>query len=101
MVSYIIENGIEGVFAYNDVAAIQLENALQKAGKRVPEDINIIGYDGTPIVRRLHPNLPTIVQPIAAAASQLVEVLFALIKTPRTTMMPDSLLPVSLYLPKD
>ena len=101
MVSYIIENGIEGVFAYNDVAAIQLENALQKAGKRVPEDINIIGYDGTPIVRRLHPNLPTIVQPIAAAASQLIEVLFALIKTPRTTMTPDSLLPVSLHLPKD
>ena len=41
MINYVIKDDIDGVFAYNDVGAIQLQNALRKIGKRVPEDVKL------------------------------------------------------------
>ena len=89
---------IDGVFAYNDIMAIQLQNALRTANIRVPEDVIVVGYDGSPIVQLLHPDLPTIIQPIHEAAQRLIEVLFAEINQQSTVK--NDLLPVTLHEPK-
>lgn len=40
------KSGPVGVFAYCDETALHLRNQLEKDGVRVPEDIQIIGFDG-------------------------------------------------------
>lgn len=45
------------VFAVNDEAAIGAMHAIQEAGKRVPEDISVIGFDDIPTSALLTPAL--------------------------------------------
>lgn len=98
IVDLIVTEKVDGVFAYNDMMAVQLQNALRRANIRVPEDVIVAGYDGSPIVQQLHPDLPTIVQPIHEAAQRLIDVLFAEINH---EALPDlDMLPVSLHKPE-
>ena len=98
IVDIVVDNKIDGIFAYNDIMAIQLQNALRKANLRVPEDVNVVGYDGSPIVQLLHPDLPTIIQPIHEAAQRLIDTLFNEINN--EPALPNDVLPVKLYTPK-
>lgn len=98
IVNDVIQQNIDGIYAYNDIMAIQLQNALRKAGKRIPEDIRIVGYDGSPIVQLLHPDLPTVVQPIRQAAQRLIDVLFAEINNQDPVV--NDVLPITFYNPE-
>jgi len=98
IVNYVISENIDGIFAYNDIMAIQLQNALRDANVRVPEDTIVVGYDGSPIVQLLHPDLPTIIQPIQQAAQRLIDTLFHEIDNQVFTE--SDMLPVTLYIPK-
>ncbi|AJS57665.1 LacI family DNA-binding transcriptional regulator [Paenibacillus sp. IHBB 10380] len=55
---------IDGIFAANDIMAIGAIKAAHQLGKKVPEDIAIIGFDGISLSRATIPELTTIVQPI-------------------------------------
>jgi LacI family transcriptional regulator len=48
------------VFCANDEIAIGAMKALQDAGKRIPEDISLIGFDDIALVGHLNPALTTI-----------------------------------------
>lgn len=50
------------VFAFSDVMAIGALRALQDHGRRVPEDISLIGFDGIDLGRYSIPRLTTIRQ---------------------------------------
>jgi DNA-binding LacI/PurR family transcriptional regulator len=52
--------GIDGVFVANDQMAVGTLKALFEAGKRVPEDVKVIGYDDVFIASVLEPSLSTI-----------------------------------------
>lgn len=47
------------IFCANDLAAIGAIRALQEAGKRVPEDISVIGFDDIPTAALFTPALTT------------------------------------------
>lgn len=49
MAKLMLEQGmaIDGVVCYNDQIAVDVIRALQAAGKRVPEDISVTGYDNS------------------------------------------------------
>jgi DNA-binding LacI/PurR family transcriptional regulator len=51
---------IDGVFAANDQMSVGALKALFEAGKRIPEDVKIIGYDDVFISSVLDPPLSTI-----------------------------------------
>jgi DNA-binding LacI/PurR family transcriptional regulator len=51
---------IDGVFAANDQMSVGALKALFEAGKRVPEDVKMIGYDDVFIASVLDPTLATI-----------------------------------------
>lgn len=51
------------IFAANDVSAVGVLRAVKEAGRRVPDDIAIIGYDGTPFCALTEPPLSTVEQP--------------------------------------
>lgn len=66
---------INGIIASSDVSAIGAMRACYKLNKKVPEDIQIIGFDGIQIGAFLTPSLTTIAQNIyklGEAATQML-----------------------------
>ncbi len=78
----LLEDGREftALFAAADVMAIGAIRALRDAGKRVPEDVSVVGFDGLPLGSFLVPQLTTIVQPVQQMAQRSVEMLISSIE---------------------
>lgn len=55
--------GVDAVFAVTDLLALGILPALKDIGRRVAEDISVIGYDDIPLASMLRPRLTTIHQP--------------------------------------
>ena len=69
-----IDRGVEfdAIFAASDLIAIGAIRALTKAGRRVPEDVSVVGYDNIPAARLVTPRLTTIDQDTNLAGRMLV-----------------------------
>lgn len=65
------------VFAVSDTLAIGAIKALRRAGRRVPDDVAVVGFDNVPLSQVFEPSLTTIAQPMrelgCAAAELLLE----------------------------
>jgi DNA-binding LacI/PurR family transcriptional regulator len=85
----------DAVFAASDVAAIGAMHALQHAGRQVPEDVAIVGFDDTPVASLSSPPLTTVRQDARAAAEALVETLLMAIESGDAE---NRLLPVKLIV---
>ena len=57
-----------------------LEKALRERGRRVPEDISVVGFDNIPISEQYSPPLTTVDQHIAEKGKLCIDVLINLIK---------------------
>lgn len=68
------------VFAICDVVAIGACKALFNAGKRIPEDCSVAGFDGLGIAEFYQPSLATIRQPRTEMAEATIHLLFDLIE---------------------
>ncbi len=55
---------IDAVFAASDLMAAGALWALQAVGRRVPEDVAIIGFDDSPVAMATRPTLSSVRQPI-------------------------------------
>ena len=65
------------LFVANDLMALGALEALQQLGKRVPEDVAVIGYDDQEISRHTHPPLTTLLLPNYEMGRAAVEALLA------------------------
>ncbi|MDP9698649.1 substrate-binding domain-containing protein [Paenibacillus polysaccharolyticus] len=63
---------VDGIFASSDVIAAEAVQASRQAGKRIPEDMRIIGYDDVKIASLLSPRLSSIRQPIQEMAERII-----------------------------
>ncbi|WP_029263941.1 MULTISPECIES: LacI family DNA-binding transcriptional regulator [unclassified Microbacterium] len=63
------------VFCANDQMALGLMRALAESGRRVPEDVAVIGFDDVPDAANYRPPLTTIRQDFAALAHRAVAAL--------------------------
>jgi len=70
------------IFCANDLMALGALEALKQLGKRVPEDVALIGYDDQEISRHTHPPLTTMVLPNYEMGRAAVEALLALAAQP-------------------
>jgi DNA-binding LacI/PurR family transcriptional regulator len=52
------------LFAFNDISAIGAIHALRVAGRRVPEDVSVVGFDDIPSAAFQNPGLTTVRQPL-------------------------------------
>lgn len=68
---------IDGIFASSDTLAIAALHIAHKLGKRVPEELQIVGFDGIALGEMVSPPLTTVGQDLykmgAAAATMLIE----------------------------
>ncbi len=69
----------DGVIASNDIVATAVLHEALRLGKKVPDDVQIIGFDDIPLSTLLTPSLTTIRQPAydmgRAAASLLIQLI--------------------------
>jgi len=56
------------IVAYNDVQAIKVMNALYDAGKMVPDDVSVMGFDNLNLASMCRPGLTTVEYPIIEMA---------------------------------
>jgi DNA-binding LacI/PurR family transcriptional regulator len=68
---------LDGVFVGSDPMAMGALRALAKAGKRVPEDVAVVGFDDMPMAGYAHPPLTTVRQPLDEMAAAMAELLLA------------------------
>lgn len=70
----------DAVFAVADVLAIGAMRALIDAGKDVPADISVVGFDDLPRAASFNPPLTTVQQNIREAGESLVKMIVGLIE---------------------
>jgi len=74
---------VTGVFAANDQNALGLLRALHEAGRSVPDDVSVIGFDDIPEAAYFIPPLTTIRQDFTAVGRSSVNLLLEQIESGR------------------
>jgi DNA-binding LacI/PurR family transcriptional regulator len=76
--------GLDAVFAASDLMALGALGALRAAGRRVPEDVAVVGFEDSDLARHSDPPLTTVRQPIEEMGRTMIRVLLEEIATPGT-----------------
>jgi len=71
---------VDAVFATDDLMAATALEWAHRAGRRVPDEFKVVGFDGTLAIRRALPGLSTVQQPIDDLCSTAVTLLAAQIE---------------------
>jgi DNA-binding LacI/PurR family transcriptional regulator len=66
---------LDGLVASSDLMAEGALRILADAGRRVPEDVAVVGYDDLGVAERTHPALTTVKNPIGEMAEQATRLL--------------------------
>jgi LacI family transcriptional regulator len=77
---------LTAVFVLNDLMALGALEAARAAGRRVPNDLSIVGFDDIPFAALANPPLTTVGQPIRQLGEQAADLLLQVIEEgrPRT-----------------
>ncbi len=70
---------IDAIFATSDFLAIHAQNILQKLGRKVPEEVQIVGFDNIVYTTLVSPTITTIEQPIRRMGELALESLVKLL----------------------
>jgi DNA-binding LacI/PurR family transcriptional regulator len=73
---------LDGVFAASDLMAIGAMAALRAAGRSVPDDVAVVGFDDAPIAATADPALTSIRQPIEEMGREMARLLVDGIRVP-------------------
>ena len=92
----------DAIVASSGVMAMTAVSALQRLGKRVPEDVMVVGYDDIVLSAHCHPSLTTIRQPLLTAGEELVRTLVELCdgRKPKSVLLPTQLVEREYSMPR-
>ena len=71
---------VTAIVGLSDSIAVGAIRAIEDAGKKVPEDISVAGFDGTEMAAYYNPAITTIRQPAEIMAKETIKLLFDSIK---------------------
>jgi DNA-binding LacI/PurR family transcriptional regulator len=71
---------IDGIFAANDIMAIAAIAAIQERGRRVPDDIAVVGFDDSLLSQTHRPAITTVRQDIIGLGAAAAETMIALLQ---------------------
>lgn len=95
----LLDQGITGVIAENDIIAIQLINTMKQMGYQVPADFAVVGFDNIQAASLLEPSLTTISQKFEEMGTIASQTLLAEISQP-TQVKEKHIVPVELIVRK-
>ena len=77
----LIESGapFSAVFAFSDIIAAGVYRAVHEAGLRIPEDVSVVGFDGSELGDYLQPKLTSVAQPVSKMADAIINQLYDMI----------------------
>lgn len=82
---------IDAVLAASDQMAVGALRALHRAGRRVPDDVAVIGFGDAPIAGRVRPRLTTVRWPVEEMGARMARELLARITgTPERNVVLDT-----------
>lgn len=74
------------LYCANDVIAVGIENAARECGLRVPDDLSVIGHDGSLYSEISYPRLTTVsIRPFAIGCACMEQIAAALREEPENT----------------
>jgi DNA-binding LacI/PurR family transcriptional regulator len=73
---------IDAVFTASDLMAAGAMAVLEAAGRRVPEDVAVVGYDDSPVASTVSPRLTSVRQPIEEMGQETARLLIDLVEGP-------------------
>ncbi|NMM17961.1 MAG: LacI family transcriptional regulator [Cellulomonas sp.] len=73
---------LDGVFAANDHMALAAMGVLEESGRRVPQDVAVIGFDDSAIAALTRPGLTSVRQPFEEMAAAMVRILLGQLADP-------------------
>jgi LacI family transcriptional regulator len=93
-----LRNKTPGVIAYNDLIAIGFIRTVLKAGCRVPEDVQVVGFDNILDAALLEPRLTTIASPAVSLGSAAVRLLLRTTRRQASDPVEVALVPARLII---
>ncbi|MFB8024251.1 LacI family DNA-binding transcriptional regulator [Streptomyces sp. NPDC056465] len=66
---------VDAVFAASDVMAAGARQVLRESGRRIPDDVALIGFDDSAVARHMDPPLTSVRQPIEEMGRTMTRVL--------------------------
>jgi LacI family transcriptional regulator len=82
----LMERGVHftALVAYNDISALGAMSALREAGRQVPQDVSVMGFDDIEFAGIAYPRLTTVRQPLREMGATAAEVLIRKIEKNET-----------------
>lgn len=74
-VASLLESGVTGIISGSDLLAIGAISGVRAWGMEVPDDVSVVGFDGTQFAGFTDPPLTTVRQPIGRMASTVASLL--------------------------
>lgn len=75
---------IDGIFCHTDSLLLKIEKILKRNGYKIPEDIQLIGFDGMNMAADLPLGISTIAQPVQDLAEGAVSLVMRKLKNPQS-----------------
>jgi DNA-binding LacI/PurR family transcriptional regulator len=72
---------LDAVFVASDLMATGALHALRRLGRKVPDDVAVIGFDDLPLSQHTEPTLSTVRQPVDTMGARMVHELLTQITT--------------------
>lgn len=92
---------IDGIFVASDLMALGAMVTLRKAGRRIPDDVAIVGYDDIELARLAEPSLTTMRQQTDTQGRLMARLLLRSLDLPPTGPIPESNTPDGLGIVQD
>lgn len=75
---------LDAVFTASDPMAFGAMRVIKDAGRRIPDDVAVVGFDGSPTARYTDPPLSTVHQPVEAMGRHMTRLLLRRIASDAT-----------------
>lgn len=76
----LMNSDVTAIFAFSDVQAFGVYESAKRAGKKIPEDISIVGFDDALYSSLLDTPLTTMRQPVKSLAEEACRIVLALVE---------------------
>lgn len=92
----LLKQKVDGIFCTDDLTALLVIQQAKALGMRVPEDVKLVGYDGTNFIQSYHPELTTVMQPISDIVMVMIDLLLKRVDNHDCHLEDNYVLPVKL-----